>query len=61
MIQRGVVLGRSTGDDVETDDALATGAVGTTLDEQIRLTEALAAAERARPEDWVPASDVLRR
>ncbi len=61
MIQRGVVQGGSDDDDVECDDALAKGAVEATLNEKVRLIEALAAADRARPEDWVPASVVLRR
>lgn len=48
-------------DDVESQADLVGDAVLPTDGERARLAVAIAAADRAGPDDWIPASRVIRR
>lgn len=48
-------------DDVESQAELGVDAVPPTDRERALLAVALAAADRAGPDDWIPASQVIRR
>ena len=48
-------------DDVESQAELGVDAVPPTDGERARLAVAIAAADRAGPDDWIPASRVIRR